>query len=49
MAKYAAAEACARAVDTAVHTLGGNGLTERVRARLAADRLPGGPYRAGQP
>ncbi|MFE3514643.1 acyl-CoA dehydrogenase family protein [Streptomyces sp. NPDC059166] len=27
MAKYAAAEACVRAVDTAVHTLGGNGLT----------------------
>ncbi|MFF8836222.1 acyl-CoA dehydrogenase family protein [Streptomyces sp. NPDC015130] len=28
MAKYAAAEACVRAVDTAVHTLGGNGLTK---------------------
>ncbi|GLF97303.1 acyl-CoA dehydrogenase family protein [Streptomyces yaizuensis] len=27
MAKYAAAEACADAVDRAVHTLGGNGLT----------------------
>ncbi|GAA1014292.1 acyl-CoA dehydrogenase [Streptomyces sp. F-3] len=27
MAKYAAGEACARAVDQAVHTLGGNGLT----------------------
>ncbi|MFP8882884.1 acyl-CoA dehydrogenase family protein [Streptomyces mangrovi] len=27
MAKYAAAEACAKAVDRAVHTLGGNGLT----------------------
>ncbi|MER6912431.1 acyl-CoA dehydrogenase family protein [Streptomyces sp. NPDC000594] len=27
MAKYAAAEACVAAVDTAVHTLGGNGLT----------------------
>ncbi|MFF9195641.1 acyl-CoA dehydrogenase family protein [Streptomyces sp. NPDC014779] len=27
MAKYAAAEACVKAVDTAVHTLGGNGLT----------------------
>ncbi|MFF8290942.1 acyl-CoA dehydrogenase family protein [Streptomyces sp. NPDC016309] len=27
MAKYAAAEACVRAVDSAVHTLGGNGLT----------------------
>ncbi|WP_282694835.1 acyl-CoA dehydrogenase [Streptomyces sp. CC208A] len=28
MAKYAAAEACVKAVDTAVHTLGGNGLTK---------------------
>ncbi|MEZ3177244.1 acyl-CoA dehydrogenase [Streptomyces pimonensis] len=27
MAKYAAAEACAKTVDQAVHTLGGNGLT----------------------
>ncbi|MFF3286786.1 acyl-CoA dehydrogenase family protein [Streptomyces sp. NPDC003023] len=27
MAKYAAAEACANAVDQAIHTLGGNGLT----------------------
>ena len=27
MAKYAAAEACVQAVDQAVHTLGGNGLT----------------------
>lgn len=27
MAKYAAGEACAKAVDQAVHTLGGNGLT----------------------
>ncbi|MGW0603435.1 acyl-CoA dehydrogenase family protein [Streptomyces sp. NPDC002644] len=28
MAKYAAGEACVKAVDTAVHTLGGNGLTK---------------------
>ncbi|MFD8973318.1 MULTISPECIES: acyl-CoA dehydrogenase family protein [Streptomyces] len=28
MAKYAAAEACVRAVDASVHTLGGNGLTK---------------------
>ncbi|MEU6625055.1 acyl-CoA dehydrogenase family protein [Streptomyces litmocidini] len=28
MAKYAAAEACVKAVDTSVHTLGGNGLTK---------------------
>lgn len=27
MAKFASAEACARTVDTAIHTLGGNGLT----------------------
>lgn len=27
MAKYASAEACARTVDAAIHTLGGNGLT----------------------
>jgi alkylation response protein AidB-like acyl-CoA dehydrogenase len=27
MAKYAAGEACVKAVDQAVHTLGGNGLT----------------------
>lgn len=28
MCKYAAGEACVKAVDTAVHTLGGNGLTK---------------------
>lgn len=28
MAKYAAAEACVKAVDQSVHTLGGNGLTD---------------------
>lgn len=37
MAKYAAAEACVKAVDQAVHTLGGNGLTrEYGLARLIA-------------
>ncbi|GHA64476.1 acyl-CoA dehydrogenase family protein [Streptomyces termitum] len=37
MAKYAAAEACVKAVDTAVHTLGGNGLTKEFGlARLIA-------------
>jgi alkylation response protein AidB-like acyl-CoA dehydrogenase len=37
MAKYAAGEACVKAVDQAVHTLGGNGLTrEYGLARLVA-------------
>ncbi|MFB7369710.1 acyl-CoA dehydrogenase family protein [Streptomyces sp. NPDC056222] len=37
MAKYAAAEACVKAVDQAVHTLGGNGLTREFGlARLIA-------------
>ncbi|MEV5968460.1 acyl-CoA dehydrogenase family protein [Streptomyces sp. NPDC051921] len=37
MAKYAAAEACVRAVDQSVHTLGGNGLTREFGlARLIA-------------
>ncbi|MEU0105049.1 acyl-CoA dehydrogenase family protein [Streptomyces sp. NPDC006251] len=31
MAKYAAGEACVKAVDQAVHTLGGNGLTREYR------------------
>jgi alkylation response protein AidB-like acyl-CoA dehydrogenase len=41
MAKYAAAEAGARAVDRAVHTLGGNGLTQEygLAALLAASRV----------
>ncbi|MCD0483781.1 acyl-CoA dehydrogenase family protein [Streptacidiphilus sp. ASG 303] len=41
MAKYAAAEACARTVDQAVHTLGGNGLTQEygLAALLAASRV----------
>ena len=37
MAKYAAGEACVKAVDQAVHTLGGNGLTREFGlARLIA-------------
>ncbi|OII66086.1 acyl-CoA dehydrogenase [Streptomyces sp. CC53] len=37
MAKYAAAEACVKAVDQSVHTLGGNGLTREFGlARLIA-------------
>ncbi|MDI5967097.1 acyl-CoA dehydrogenase family protein [Streptomyces sp. SL13] len=41
MAKYAAAEAGAAAVDTAVHTLGGNGLTEEygLASLLTASRV----------
>ena len=41
MAKYAAGEASARAVDQAVHTLGGNGLTQEygLAALLAASRV----------
>ncbi|NJP44269.1 acyl-CoA dehydrogenase family protein [Actinacidiphila epipremni] len=41
MAKYAAAEACAGAVDQAVHTLGGNGLTAEygLASLLTASRV----------
>ena len=41
MAKYAAAEAAARAVDQAVQSLGGNGLTQEygLAALLTASRL----------
>ncbi|MEV6106762.1 acyl-CoA dehydrogenase family protein [Streptomyces sp. NPDC051940] len=41
MAKYAAAEAAARAVDQAVHTLGGNGLTSEfgLAQMLTASRV----------
>ncbi|WP_404816339.1 acyl-CoA dehydrogenase family protein [Streptomyces thermolineatus] len=41
MAKYAAAEACANAVDQAVHTLGGNGLTAEygLASLLTASRV----------
>jgi alkylation response protein AidB-like acyl-CoA dehydrogenase len=41
MAKYSAAEACAAAVDTAVHTLGGNGLTSEygLASLLTASRV----------
>lgn len=42
MAKYAAGEASARAVDQAVQSLGGNGLTKEhgIAAALTASRLP---------
>ncbi|MBW5484446.1 acyl-CoA dehydrogenase family protein [Streptomyces bambusae] len=41
MAKYAAGEACVRAVDQAVHTLGGNGLTREygLGALVTASRV----------
>jgi alkylation response protein AidB-like acyl-CoA dehydrogenase len=41
MAKYAAGEACVKAVDQAVHTLGGNGLTTEygLASLLAASRV----------
>ncbi|MDX3536877.1 acyl-CoA dehydrogenase [Streptomyces sp. MB09-01] len=41
MAKYAAGEACVRAVDQAVHTLGGNGLTREygLGALITASRV----------
>ncbi|MEU8589087.1 acyl-CoA dehydrogenase [Streptomyces sp. NPDC048664] len=41
MAKYAAAEACVKAVDQAVHTLGGNGLTREfgIGSLIAAARV----------
>lgn len=41
MAKYAAGEACARTVDQAVHTLGGNGLTSEygLASLLTASRV----------
>ena len=41
MAKYAAGEACVKAVDQAVHTLGGNGLTAEygLAALLTASRV----------
>ncbi|MEU6538048.1 acyl-CoA dehydrogenase family protein [Streptomyces sp. NPDC047000] len=41
MAKYAAAEACVRAVDQSVHTLGGNGLTREfgIASLITASRV----------
>ncbi|WP_424212437.1 acyl-CoA dehydrogenase family protein [Streptomyces sp. BI20] len=41
MAKYAAAEACVKAVDRSVHTLGGNGLTKEygLAALITASRV----------
>ena len=49
MAKYAAAEASTRAVDQAVQTLGGNGLTQEYGDRAAGDGARLAPDRAGQP
>ena len=49
MAKYAAAEASIKALDQAIQTHGGNGLTTRVRARDAARRGARRPGRPGEP
>ena len=49
MAKYAAAEASVRAVDQAVQSLGGNGLTKEYGIAVGADRVAAGPHRAGEP
>ena len=49
MAKYAAAEASVRAVDQAVQTLGGNGLTKEYGIAAAVTASQAGPHRAGQP
>ncbi|CAM5720661.1 hypothetical protein SMICM304S_00785 [Streptomyces microflavus] len=49
MAKYAAGEACVKAVDQAVHTLGGNGLTREYGLGRPDHRVPRRPDRPGQP
>ena len=49
MAKYAAGEAVVKAVDQAVHTLGGNGLTREYGLASLHHRLPGRPDRTRQP
>ena len=49
MAKYAAGEASVRAVDQAVQSLGGNGLTKEYGIAVGADRVAAGADRAGQP
>ena len=49
MAKYAAGEASVRAVDQAVQSLGGNGLTKEYGIASMLDRVAVGPDRAGQP
>ena len=49
MAKYAAGEASVRAVDQAVQSLGGNGLTKEYGIAAAVHRVEAGPHRPGQP
>ncbi len=49
MAKYAAAEAACDAVDRAVQTHGGNGITQEYGVAGAARRGPRRPDRPGQP
>ena len=49
MAKYAAGEASVRAVDQAVQSLGGNGLTKEYGIAAGVDGVAAGPHRTGQP
>ena len=49
MAKYAAGEASVRAVDQAVQSLGGNGLTKEYGIAAAVTASEAGPHRPGQP
>ena len=49
MAKYAAAEAACHAVDQAVQTHGGNGMTQEYGMAGPDRRRPGRPDRPGQP
>ena len=48
-AKYAAAEAAVHAVDQAIQTHGGNGLSQEYGVGRAAGDVPREPDRAGQP
>ncbi len=49
MAKYAAGEACVKAVDQAVHTLGGNGLTREFGLASLITAAARVSYRTGEP
>ena len=49
MAKYAAGEASVRAVDQAVQSLGGNGLTKEYGIAAVLTASQAGPHRPGQP
>ena len=49
MAKYAAGEASTRAVDQAVQSMGGNGLSQEYGVAAMLVALPAVPHRPGQP